>query len=191
MTLRDLPNLISLLRIVLVGPVAWFLLTERYVEALLTFLVAGISDGIDGYLAKRYSWQSRLGSILDPLADKLLLVTTYLALAWLGVLPLWLTLAVVARDVVVVGGALAFHWLVGRYEMAPSLISKLNTMAQITLAVAAVASIALLALPAWLLQGLVVLVAVTTLLSGADYVWTWGTRAYRERAAERGNEGKT
>jgi len=190
-TLRDLPNLISLLRIALVGPVAWFLVTERYVEALLTFLVAGISDGVDGYLAKRYSWQSRLGSILDPLADKLLLVTTYLALAWLGVLPLWLTLAVVARDVVVVGGALAFHWLVGRYDMAPSLISKLNTMAQITLALAAVASLALLALPAWLLQGLVVLVAVTTLLSGADYVWTWGTRAYRARAAERGNEGKT
>ena len=185
MRLHFLPNLISVLRILLVGPVAWCLLTQRYAEALLLFVVAGISDGIDGYLAKRFSWQSRLGSILDPLADKLLLVTTYLVLAWLEVLPMWLMAAVVARDIVVVGGALAFHWLVGRYAMAPSLVSKANTVAQIVLAVAAVASLSVLPVPTWLLEGMIMVVFATTLLSGADYVWTWGSRAYRTRGAAR------
>lgn len=185
MRLHFLPNLISVLRILLVGPVAWCLLTQRYAEALLLFVVAGISDGIDGYLAKRFSWQSRLGSILDPLADKLLLVTTYLALAWLEVLPMWLMAAVVARDIVVVGGALAFHWLVGRYAMAPSLVSKANTVAQIVLAVAAVASLSVLPVPPWMLDGMIMVVFATTLLSGADYVWAWGSRAYRTRGAAR------
>lgn len=185
MRLHFLPNLISVLRILLVGPVAWCLLTQRYAEALLLFVVAGISDGIDGYLAKRFSWQSRLGSILDPLADKLLLVTTYLVLAWLEVLPMWLMAAVVARDIVVVGGALAFHWLVGRYAMAPSLVSKANTVAQIVLAVAAVASLSVLPVPPWMLDGMIMVVFATTLLSGADYVWTWGSRAYRTRGAAR------
>lgn len=185
MNLHNLPNIISVLRIVFVGPVAWFLLTQRYFEALLLFLIAGISDGIDGYLAKHFSWQSRLGSILDPLADKLLLVTTYIALAWREVLPVWLTALVVARDIVVVAGALAFHWLIGRYEMSPSLISKMNTVAQITLAIAAVASLSILPLPSWTLHGLIFVVFVTTLLSGADYVWIWGSRAYRARGAAR------
>lgn len=185
MRLHFLPNLISVLRILLVGPVAWCLLTQRYAEALLLFVVAGISDGIDGYLAKRFSWQSRLGSILDPLADKLLLVTTYLILAWLEVLPMWLMAAVVARDIVVVGGALAFHWMVGRYAMAPSLVSKANTVAQIVLAVAAVASLSVLPVPPWMLDGMIMVVFATTLLSGADYVWTWGSRAYRTRGAAR------
>lgn len=179
MRLHFLPNVITVLRILLVGPVAWFLMTQRYAEALLLFILAGVSDAVDGYLAKHFSWQSRLGSILDPLADKLLLVTTYVALAWLGVLPVWLTVAVVARDVVVVGGAVAFHWLVGHYEMSPSFVSKLNTVAQIVLAVVAVASLVFPSIPAELLQGLIVLAFATTLLSGADYVWTWGSRAYR------------
>src|SRR3569833_1288242 len=171
-SLRALPDIISVLRIILVGPVA-------------RCLIAGRSDGIDGYLAKHYSLQSRLGSILDPLADNLLLVTTYVVLAWLEVLPVWLTAAVVARDTVLVAGALAFHWLIGRYEMAPSFISKLNTVAQIVLAVAAVASLSILPLPVWVLHGLILLVLATTLLSGADYVWTWGARAYRARGAAR------
>lgn len=178
MKLKDIPNLISVLRMVLVAPVAWFLLNQRYTEALLTFFVAGVSDGVDGYLAKRFGWRSRLGSILDPLADKLLLVTTYVVLGWLEVLPLWLVIAVVARDAVVLSGALAFHWLVGRYEMAPSWISKLNTVMQIVLAVATVASLSFLPLSAGMMEGLIYVVLATTLLSGADYVWTWGTRAY-------------
>lgn len=185
MNLRDIPNTISVLRMVLVVPVAWFLLTQRYTEALLTFLVAGISDGVDGYLAKRFGWRSRLGSILDPLADKLLLVTTYMVLGWLAVLPLWLVITVVVRDVVLFSGALAFHWLVGRYDMEPSWISKFNTVAQIVLAVAAVASLDLLPMLAGIVEGLIYVVLITTLLSGADYVWTWGVRAYRARRAPR------
>ncbi len=187
MKLKDIPNLISVLRMILVAPVAWFLLTQRYTEALFTFFVAGISDGVDGYLAKRFGWRSRLGTILDPLADKLLLVTTYVVLGWLEVLPLWLVAAVVARDVVVFGGALAFHYLVGRYELTPSWISKLNTVMQIVLAVATVASLGILPLPPGMMEALIYVVFATTVLSGADYVWTWGRRAYHQ-ARRRGDE---
>ena len=87
---RDLPNLISVFRIVLVVPIEYLLLQQHYVSAMILFFLAGISDGLDGFLAKRFNWTSRLGSVLDPLADKLLLVCTYLVLGWLGHLPWWL-----------------------------------------------------------------------------------------------------
>ena len=90
MNRSDIPNIISMLRIILVIPTVMLLLNERYGQALILFAVAGASDGLDGYIAKRYHYVSRLGTILDPLADKLLLVCTYLALGWLGLLPAWL-----------------------------------------------------------------------------------------------------
>jgi len=86
--LRHLPNLISMLRILMVPPVAWLIVEQHYALALGLFVVAGVSDGVDGFLAKHYGWTSRLGSILDPLADKLLLSVSFVTLAWLGHLPL-------------------------------------------------------------------------------------------------------
>src|SRR3990172_3309285 len=105
MGLKDIPNIISLLRMALVPPVVILLLNGYYGWALLVFVSAGLSDGLDGYLAKRFGWRSRLGAILDPLADKLLLVASYLTLGWLGQLPLWLVAVVVGRDIVIVAGA--------------------------------------------------------------------------------------
>lgn len=163
-------------------PSAWLLLQESYTAALLIFLVAGISDALDGFLAKRFAWQSRLGSILDPLADKILLVTNYIVLGWMGWLPAWLVAAVISRDAIVVTGALAYHARVGRYEMAPSLASKLNTTVQIVLVVAVVASLGVVSLPAWLVSGLEYGVLITTVWSGVDYVWTWGLQAHRARS---------
>ena len=182
MKARDIPNLLSAMRMTLAVPSALLLLNELYSAALLIFLVAGLSDALDGYLAKRFSWRSRLGSILDPLADKILLVTNYIVLGWLGWLPLWLITAVIARDVIVVSGALAYHARVGRFEMAPTMASKMNTAVQIVLVVAVVASLGFMSIPAWLVNGLIYAVLVTTLWSGADYVWTWGTQAYRARS---------
>lgn len=170
------------MRIALAVPVALLLLHERYLAALILFFVAGVSDGLDGYLAKRFNWRSRLGSVLDPIGDKLLLVATYLALGWTGFIPLWLVVAVLARDIVVLGGALAFHFLIGRYEMAPSLVSKVNTFAQIVLVLAVVVSLAGAALPEWFINAIMSVVFVTTLWSGVDYVWTWGRRAWQARA---------
>jgi cardiolipin synthase len=178
-TRADIPNIISVLRIGLVLPVVTALLHGEFVLALLLYTVAGVSDGIDGYIAKRFNYTSRLGSILDPLADKLLLVSTYVALAWLEMLPLWLVVAVVARDLLILAGAASYHLLIGEYEMAPTLISKINTFAQILLGLTVVFSAGAYTLPAVLIDWMIWLVLATTLVSGIDYVWTWGTRACR------------
>jgi cardiolipin synthase len=163
-------------------PIALLLLHEWYGAALLTFMAAGLSDGLDGYLAKRFSWHSRLGSILDPLADKVLLVTNYVVLGAMGSIPLGLVAAVIGRDVIVVRGALAYHFLVGRYEMAPSFSSKVNTALQLVYVVAVVASLGIISLPSWLMNGLIYGVLATTVWSGVDYVWTWGSQAFRARS---------
>lgn len=185
MTRADIPNIISVLRIGLVLPVVAALAHGEFVLALLLYTIAGVSDGIDGYIAKRFRCTSRLGSILDPLADKLLLVSTYVTLAWLELLPLWLVAAVVARDLLILAGAASYHLLIGEYEMAPTLVSKLNTFAQIVLGLAVVFSAGVYALPPALIDWLIWLVLATTLVSGADYVWTWGARACRARAGSR------
>ncbi|WP_373508037.1 CDP-alcohol phosphatidyltransferase family protein, partial [Thiocapsa sp.] len=104
MQLRDLPNIISVLRLVAVAPVMYLLLRQEYGWALVLFAAAGASDGLDGYLAKRYDWRSRLGGILDPLADKALLVACFLILGWQGLVPVWLVIAVILRDLVIVTG---------------------------------------------------------------------------------------
>lgn len=179
MTRRDLPNLISVLRIVLVVPVTLLLWQERFTEALYLFALAGFSDALDGYLAKRYGWTSWLGGLLDPLADKLLLVACYFTLGWLGLLPVWLVVAVLARDVIIVAGATVYHFRIARLEADPTLLSKFNTLAQIALVLAVVfnqaISIALLPLT----TALVYIVACTTLLSGTWYVVSWSRRAWR------------
>jgi len=180
MNRSDIPNIISILRIILVVPTVLLLLNERYGQALILFVVAGASDGLDGYIAKRYNYVSRLGTILDPLADKLLLVCTFLALGWLGLIPAWLVLAVIARDALIVSGGVAYHYLIGQYDMAPTLISKINTFTQIVLALAVVLSVSPLPIPElqWFIGWMIYMTLGTTLISGVDYVWTWGVRAY-------------
>jgi len=177
--LRDLPNLITVLRFFLVPPVVVLLLRERYGEALAVFAVAGLSDAADGFLAKRYGWSSRLGGLLDPLADKALLVSSFVTLAVLGLLPAWLVAVVIARDVIIVGGAATYHLRIERLNAEPRLLSKLNTAGQIALVVAVMFSEGVARLPQGAVHTLVVLVLVTTALSGMDYVWTWSRRARR------------
>ena len=149
--------------------------------ALILFFVAGLSDGLDGYLAKRNNWGSRLGELMDPLADKLLLVSCFLTLGWMGWIPLWLVALVVLRDLVIVGGAIVFHMRVERLEAAPSIISKLNTFAQILLVLAVIFSQGIHELPALWLDIITYSVLATTLWSGVYYVWTWGRRAWNKR----------
>jgi len=174
---RNIPNIITLLRIALVIPTVYLLVQRQFSYALVLFFIAGISDGLDGYLAKRYQWTSRLGSILDPLADKLLLVFSYFALGWLGEIPMSLVAAVVIRDLIIVVGAIAYHELIGEYDMTPSWVSKTNTFFQIVLVLAVVFSLGAYMLPHRIIEILVVVVTVTTVASGSDYVWVWGRRA--------------
>lgn len=180
---RDIPNAITVFRILLVAPLLYFLLVEDYFLALLLFAIAGVSDGIDGFLARQLNWQSRLGSILDPLADKLLLLTCFIALAWLQKLELNLVLTVIIRDVVIVLGAVAYHYLVGQYDMAPALISKLNTLCQIVLVFVLLVSEGAYTLDQQLIKSLSIVVWVSTVASGMWYVWEWGVSAVKRKKA--------
>ncbi len=174
---EDIPNLISILRIFFSIPVVWTLLEQRFDVALLLFAVAGVSDALDGFIAKRYGWQSRLGGLLDPLADKVLLISSFISLALLGLIPVSLMVLVILRDLIIVTGALIYNFRVRELEAKPSLISKFNTLAQIVLVLALVFDQGLVALPERVLQGLIGLVFATTLASGVDYVWVWSRRA--------------
>lgn len=178
---RHLPNLITGLRILLVAPFLWALLEERYSTALLLFVVAGVSDALDGFLAKYFGWTSELGGLLDPLADKLLLIGAILALGWLNELPGWLVALVILRDLLIVGGAVSYHLLIERFEAAPLMISKLNTLVQLILVCAVIVHYGMISLPKTLLTSLIMLTALTTVWSGAAYIWQWSQRARRQR----------
>lgn len=177
MTLRDIPNIISVLRIVLVVPVVVLLFEREFVWALLVFFIAGVSDGLDGYLAKRNNWVTRLGSILDPLADKALLMSSFIVLAWLELIPLWLVIIVICRDLIIVAGSVVYHYLIGEFDMKPSFMSKLNTFFQIVLVLVVVFSMGVMELPAWLKYMFVYSILITTVLSGLHYIWIFSRRA--------------
>ncbi|WHZ20867.1 MAG: CDP-diacylglycerol--glycerol-3-phosphate 3-phosphatidyltransferase [Rhodanobacteraceae bacterium] len=181
--LRHLPNLISLLRIALVAPLIAAILSGRYQLALVIAVVAGVSDGVDGYLARHFGWQSRLGSILDPAADKLMLVGCMLALGWLHEAARWLVALVVARDLVIVLGAWAWHRVMHSFEARPSWLSKTTTVAQIGFVLLVLADQAFgwhagMTIPAGV-------VALLTAASGIDYVVRWGLMARRELKGKR------
>lgn len=179
MRASDIPNLITVGRILLVPPIAWAMLQGHFKLALILFFVAGVSDGVDGFLAKHFGWTSRLGALLDPLADKFLLVTSFIVLTWTGLLPVWLLVLVVMRDVVIVAGAVTYNFHIERLEAEPTLISKLNTLLQILLILLLIVHQASGWGQAGWIDMLVYAVTVTVVWSGIDYVITWSRRARR------------
>jgi cardiolipin synthase len=183
--LKDIPNIISVLRLFAVVPVVYLLLSEEYGWALFVFAVAGASDGLDGFLAKHYGWRTRLGGILDPAADKALLISCFFVLAWQGLVPVWLVLAVILRDLVIVTGALFYHFGVEAVEAAPIPVSKLNTVLQILLVVLVIADAGPLPVPDGSTAVMVWACFATVVVSGAQYVWIWGHKA-RRRGWKRG-----
>jgi cardiolipin synthase len=176
-SLSWLPNAISLLRILLVAPVVVLVARQEFAWALALFVLAGFSDGLDGFLAVRNGWTSRLGSLLDPAADKLLMTGLFVTLAWVGLVPVWLAAVVISRDVVIVIGALAYNFLVRPVPGEPSRISKLNTALQM-LFVLFVLSRAASGWPDEItLTILGAAILVTVVISGFDYVLSWSRRA--------------
>lgn len=177
MSLSWLPNAISLLRIALVVPILIFILQGDFGWALALFIVAGFSDGLDGYLAVRFDWSTRLGGLLDPAADKLLITGMFITLAVAQHIPVWLAVVVILRDVVIVGGAMAYNFLVKPVPGEPTRISKLNTALQM-LFVLFVLSRAGFGWPDKItITVLGASILATVVISGVDYVWSWSRRA--------------
>jgi len=183
---RHLPNALTSLRMLMVVPLAWLIRDGRYDAALLVAAAAGLSDALDGWFAKRFDWQSWLGGILDPIADKLMLVGCFVSLGLIGAHPDWLTWLVVGRDVVIVAGAVIYHNFVGRISAQPTLLSKITTCIQIAYVLAQ-----LLALSSWfavphaVLAGMLWLTATATLVSGVQYVVIWSAKAAHETRRKR------
>ncbi|MGE5167302.1 MAG: CDP-alcohol phosphatidyltransferase family protein [Deltaproteobacteria bacterium] len=181
---RHLPNTLTVLRMALVVPLAWMIRETRYDEAVVVAAIAGLTDALDGFLAKRFRWQSWLGGVLDPIADKLMLVACFVTLGLVGAHPDWLTGLVVGRDVVIVAGAVAWHNLIGRIHAQPTRLSKLTTVVQIVYVLAQLLHLShWLELPPRLLEVLIVLTAILTAASGLQYVVVWSRKALRLRKA--------
>lgn len=169
----NIPNSITIARILLVPLTIWLLISSAYEAAFLVFIVAGISDFVDGYIARRMKTQSALGAYLDPIADKALLVSNYATLGVIKDIPVWLVLLVITRDIMIVGGVL-LAWLVDRpLVMKPLLLSKLNTVVQIAYVGFVLAVLALSWQATILLELASLVVATTTILSGAQYLYAW------------------
>jgi cardiolipin synthase len=177
--LRQLPNFICIARIVLVIPTAVLLSKGDYRGTLALFGIAAFSDALDGFLAKRFGWASELGRVLDPLADKLLLVTVFITLAVIGLTPVWLAVVVVLRDVIIGAGAVAYRLFFGRLHGRPTGISKVNTGVQLFYVLTVVANLALKWPPASVALALGAAVLVTTVVSGIDYIATYILRAFK------------
>ena len=180
----NLPNLISLARLLSVPLLVWAILAAKMELAFWLFVAAGISDAVDGFIAKHFGATSALGKYLDPLADKALLLGVYVTLGNAGYLPTWLVILVVFREVIIIGGAILILMLTEEAKIETLRISKINTAAQILLA-AVILAIAAMELKegelpwmqVYVAWGLTYLVAVTTFLSGAGYIVKWGRKA--------------
>jgi len=177
---KQIPNILTVIRILLIAPFATFVHTQQYTEALVIFFVAGLSDGVDGFLARQFNWKSRFGAIADPLADKLLLMTAYVMLAWTEQIPLWLALLILGRDFGILLGALVYHFCISHYDIQPSWLGKTCTVLQIVYVLAVMLTLAEIPMPDFVIQGGVWLVAAITMVSGVHYVGVWTSKGWRE-----------
>ena len=179
--MHNLPNVITLVRLVLVPVMALCVAGGAYAAGAIVFLVAALSDLADGYIARRFGLVSRLGALLDPVADKLNMFVATVLLAWQGLVPLWLAAAIIGRDAVIVGGAIAWRFARGKLTIEPTYLSKVNTVLEFAVLVLVMAVAA-----GWIESGTwldvaFAIVLVTVVASGAQYVWIWGRAALASR----------
>ncbi|MGE5319266.1 MAG: CDP-alcohol phosphatidyltransferase family protein [Hyphomicrobiaceae bacterium] len=179
----NLPNVVTLLRLAAVPGVAWLIVQQRWDAACWLFLAAAVSDGIDGMLARWLNQMTQLGAALDTVADKALGVVTLVMLTEGEAIPLWVTLAILLRDSVIVLGALSYRGLAGHLEIRPTWLGKTHMFAELSLLALVLGGLAgVLALDDWL-QPLFVTVFIIAVASGVQYVWIWSAKARREREA--------
>lgn len=178
--LTALPNLISLARLLAVPLVVWLIIQDRYGLAFWVFAAAGVSDALDGFIAKQFGLRTVIGGFLDPLADKALLMSVYVALGYRGQVDAWLVILIVSRDILIIGGAILYQTLTQSLTMQPLLISKINTGAQIAFATLLLAKLGLdISTDYGIVAAASIFVAATTILSGAAYIAVWGWRIFR------------
>lgn len=169
----SLPNLITIGRLVLTPAIIGFVIDEKWGAAFAVFVVAGVSDALDGWLAKTYHLQSDLGAVLDPLADKTLIISIYLSLAAGGNLPVWLAILIVSRDALILGGVLVAWFLARPLKIRPHFSSKITTAVQIVLAAVILAGQAYGVRIGVLEDVLIAGVAALTIASASVYLWLW------------------
>lgn len=179
----NLANAISIARLLSVPLIVWLMLKHQWTAAFGVFIAAGVSDAIDGLLARRFGMMTELGSYLDPLADKALLVAIYVVMGLMGQLPEWLVILVVSRDIMIVGGTVLSAVIGLPLSIRPLLVSKLNTGAQIGLAAGVLAHLAFGWFPDLWIDLLVLLVAATTIVSGGGYIVQWWRRQGSKEAS--------
>ncbi|MFK8031170.1 MAG: CDP-alcohol phosphatidyltransferase family protein [Gammaproteobacteria bacterium] len=168
--LRHIPNILCIGRIFLVLPILMLMLKGEYIWAFVIFGIAGITDGLDGLLARRFNWRSQLGAILDPIADKFLIVSVFLVLAATGLVPVWLAILVIGRDVLIITGVVCYRTLVGNVMVDASLMSKLNTAMQLSFVMVVLANVGFGSPRELWVTFLGAIVMATTLISGLDYM---------------------
>jgi cardiolipin synthase len=185
MITKQIPNILTISRLILIFPFLYLLYTQSFTFAFYMFLGAGVTDGLDGWLARSFRWQSWLGSFLDPIADKLLIATSFISLALLEKLPWWLVILVFLRDITISLGAIAWFFLLdNQINFKPTRLSKANTVLQLLLVTICLFELAYQLFPSFIVFTLVLLTAVTTIGSYVDYVWTWGHKAANRTQAQ-------
>ena len=184
MKLKYIPNMICIARIILVAPIVWSLLEGRYALALGLIVIAGLSDALDGYLARRFDWRTRLGGLLDPAADKLLMFAAFVTLAWIGLVPVWFSAVVVGRDIIIISGTIFYHLTVAPIHGEPTGASKLNTVFQILFVLLTITHAWLSQPPVLALQLLGAAILVTIVISTVQYVTTGFARAREAKQSD-------
>lgn len=181
-----IPNFITIARLLSVPLIVWLIIADRFMEATILFIVAGLSDAADGFIAKRYGAASELGAYLDPIADKALLVSAFVTLGFKGALPAWLAVLVVSRDFLIIGGIILAYMLGNPVAMRPLWVSKANTAAQIILLALVLVGESGADILQPLLAGAVLLAAFLTVASAAAYLIEWVRHMARGPAGTQG-----
>jgi cardiolipin synthase len=188
--MAHIPNIITVIRIILVLPTAWLLHQSRYPEAFALMFAAGASDALDGALARRFDWKSKLGAILDPLADKFLVATVFVIFTYQGHIPLWVAVIALSRDFIILCGAVVYKYLFREIEVVPTFFSKANTATQIVMLLMVMLGLLSFEGASALARTLVdpycfYLLAALGIGSGIDYIITWSRKAVNESRARR------
>lgn len=179
MILRHIPNILTVTRLILITPFLVFLHQQQYAYAFYIFMFAGFTDGLDGWLARQFKWQSAFGSFTDPISDKLLIASSFISLACIGKLPWWLVLLVFTRDLAISLGVLAWYFILHQpLNFKPSFLSKINTVFQLALVTLCLFEQAFFETNLPLHNALIIVTALTTAGSFIDYACTWGKRAF-------------